>query len=64
MLLLDPEDGSIMASGISYAYYFPETEKPNFFVTDSSPPVIILQGSMAFNIWGVSGTYLSKFVMN
>jgi hypothetical protein len=63
MLLLDPEDGSIIASGLSPKFYFGSLEKPNFFMTDSSPPEIILQGSMAINI-RESGTYIAKFVMN
>ena len=63
MLLLDPQDGSIIASGLSPTFYNGLFSKPNFFMTDSSPPEILLQGSMAFNI-RVPGTFIAKFVMN
>jgi hypothetical protein len=63
MLLLDPEDGSIIASGLSRTMYYGDLDKPNFFMTDSSPPEIILQGSMDFEI-RVLGTYIAKLVMN
>ncbi len=47
MLILDPEDGSILASGLSPTLYFGEFDKPNFFLTSSTPPEIILQGTIA-----------------
>jgi hypothetical protein len=63
MLLLDPEDGSILASGLSPTLYFGEFDRPNFFITDSNPPEMILQGSMALEL-RVTGAYIAKFVMN